>query len=174
MQKRVAAYQGGVIMKLVITMSRRYGTGSTEIAQELAKRLNIPVYNKDIIGQEANERTYESEAEDIRRLAESPCIILGRLACEVLKDRLNVLNIFVSAEKDFRIHRIMESNSLGYEDAKALVEKTDEARADYYNKCTGRAWGDIADYHMILDTAELGVDNCPDIIMQYLKLTEFI
>ena len=69
-----------------------------------------------------NDRMYESEAEAIRKLAEKPCIILGRCASDILKDRMNVLNIFVCADKEDRIHRIMEKENLSYDDAKEKVE----------------------------------------------------
>ena len=156
-------------MKLVITMSRRFGTGASVIANELSKRLDIPVYDKAYIEQKLGENAYENEAEAIRKLAESPCIILGRCASDILKDRMNVLNIFVCADK-----RIMELESLDREAAQKKVEDTDKERAAYYYENTGKTWGDVNDYHMILDTSELGVDNCANILMQYFERLEYI
>ena len=69
-------------MKLVITMSRRFGTGASIIAEELSKRLDIPVYDKAYIEEKLSDHKYESEAEAIRKLAENPCIILGRCASD--------------------------------------------------------------------------------------------
>ena len=148
-------------MKLVITMSRRFGTGASIIATELSKRLDIPVYDKAYIEEQLNDRMYESEAEAIRKLAEHPCIILGRCASDILKDKMNVLNIFVCADKEDRIRRIMEKENLDYNGAKERVETTDEER-------------DVNDYHMILDTSELGVENCANILMQYFEKLEYI
>ncbi|MEJ8734481.1 MULTISPECIES: cytidylate kinase-like family protein [Mediterraneibacter] len=161
-------------MKLVITMSRRFGTGASVIAAELSKRLHIPVYDKAAIEQQLNDHLYESEAQAIRKLAEHPCIILGRCASDILKDKLNVLNIFVCADKEDRIQRIMALYSLSYEQAKELVETTDAQRAAYYYEHTGKTWGDVNDYHMILDTSQFGVDNCPDILMHYFEKMEYI
>lgn len=159
-------------MKLVITMSRRTGTGAGAIAAELAERLNIPLYDKTYF--QKNFDNYENEAEAIRKLAQNPCIILGRCASDILKDRMNVLNIYVSAPKEIRIQRIMELDSLSYEEARQEVEETDQARAAYYHAHTGKAWGDVNDYHMILDTSELGIENCADILIQYLERKEYI
>ena len=156
-------------MKLVITMSRRFGTGASIIAKELSEQLHIPVYDKAYIEQKINDHMYESEAEAIRKLAEKPCIILGRCASDILKDRMNVLNIFVCADKEDRIHRIMDKENLSYDEAKEKVETTDEERAAYYYEHTGKTWGDVNDYHMILDTSELGVENCADILMHYSR-----
>ena len=113
-------------MKLVITMSRRFGTGASIIAEELSKRLDIPVYDKAYIEEKLSDHKYESEAEAIRKLAESPCIILGRCASDILKDRMNVLNIYVSAAKEDRIQRIMKKENLDHDAAKEKVEHTDE------------------------------------------------
>ena len=161
-------------MKVVITMSRRFGTGASVIANELSKRLDIPVYDKAYIEQKLGENAYDNEAEAIRKLAESPCIILGRCASDILKDRMNVLNIFVCADKEDRIKRIMELESLDREAAQKKVEDTDKERAAYYYENTGKTWGDVNDYHMILDTSELGVDNCANILMQYFERLEYI
>ena len=107
-------------------------------------------------------------------IRDSPCIILGRCASDILKDKLNVLNIFVCADKEDRIQRIMALYSLSYEQAKELVETTDAQRAAYYYEHTGKTWGDVNDYHMILDTSQFGVDNCPDILMHYFEKMEYI
>ncbi len=161
-------------MKLVITMSRCFGTGASVIAKELSEKLDIPVYDKAYIEQQIGDHMYETEAEAIRRLASSPCIILGRCASHILKDKMNVLNIFVCADKEDRIHRIMELESRSYEDAGEKVARTDKERAAYYFEYAGKTWGDVNDYHMILDTSQLGVENCADILMQYFEKSEYI
>ena len=68
----------------------------------------------------------------------------------------------------------MKLESLSYEEAKEKLERTDEQRAAYYYEHTGRTWGDVNDYHMILDTTELGVENCANILMQYFEKLEYI
>lgn len=161
-------------MNLVITMSRRFGTGASIIAGELSRRLHIPVYDKAYIEQKSHDVDYESEAEVIKKLAQNPCIILGRCASEILQGKPNAFNIYVFAEKEDRIHRIMELEALSYDEALEKVERTDEERAEYYYKNTGKAWGDVNNYHMILDTSKLGIDNCADILMRYFEKKEYI
>ncbi len=161
-------------MKLVITMSRRYGTGASMIAGELSERLGIPVYDKAYIEHEMEGDSYASEAALIRRLADKPCIILGRCASEILKGRPDVFNIYVSAAKEDRIHRIMQKESIPYDAAKKMLEKNDRERANYYNQHTGKVWGDVNNYHMILDTSALGIENCAGILMKYFERMELI
>lgn len=161
-------------MNLVITMSRRFGTGASMIAEELSKKLDIPVYDKAYIEHELEGSSYAGEAEVIRKLAESSCIILGRCASEILKDQENVFNIYVVADKEDRIRRIMKKESLTYDQAKELLEKNDRDRSEYYYEHTGKVWGDVNNYHMILDTSRLGIENCADILIKYFERIEII
>lgn len=161
-------------MKLVITMSRRYGTGASQIAKELSERLDIPVYDKAIVMEKLGNDSYESEASVIRELSKEPCIILGRCASEILKDRRNVFNIYICADKEDRIRRIMELENISYEEAKEKVRQTDQERSAYYHEHTGKAWGDVNNYHMILNTSDLGIDRCVDVLIRYFERKEFI
>lgn len=161
-------------MNLVITMSRRFGTGASMIAQELSEKLEIPVYDKAYIENELHDNNFSNEAEVIRELAEHSCIILGRCASEILKDQPNVFNVYICADKEDRISRIMKKNTLSYQEAKALLEKNDRERADYYYEHTGKVWGDVNNYHMILDTSTLGAENCADILLKYFERIEII
>lgn len=161
-------------MRLVITMSRRYGTGASVIAKELSERLGIPVYDKVDVEQEILKNAYDTEAEVIRELAENPCIILGRCASEILKDQSNVFNIYVCADKEDRIQRVMDQESLSREEAQERIVETDTEREKYYYQHTGKTWGDVSDYHVILDTSELGIENCADVLMRYFERMEYI
>ncbi len=161
-------------MNLVITMSRRFGTGASMIAEELSEKLGIPVYDKAYIENELHDNNFANEAEVIKGLAEHSCIILGRCASEILKDQPNVFNIYVCADKEDRIHRIMKKEMLSYEDAKLMLEENDRKRADYYHEHTGKVWGDVNNYHMILDTSKLGAENCADILIKYFERIEII
>lgn len=161
-------------MNLVITMSRRFGTGASVIAQELSDKLGIPVYDKAYIEHELQGNDFASETEIIKKLAQESCIILGRCASEILKNQMNVFNVYISAAKEDRIQRIQMKESLSYEEAKKMLEENDRERADYYYEHTGKVWGDVNNYHMILDTTTLGIENCADIMIRYFERVEII
>ena len=161
-------------MNLVITMSRRFGTGASTIAAELSEKLDIPVYDKAYIEHELEGHSYADETELIKELASHPCIILGRCASEILRDQGNVFNIYVCADKEDRIRRVMGLKSLSYEEAKAMLEENDRARSEYYYRHTGRVWGDVNNYHMILDTSQFGIENCANILIKYFERIEVI
>jgi len=172
--QRAVKSRGGSIMNLVITLSRRFGTGASMIAEDLSKKLDIPVYDKAYIEHELEGNNYHDESEVITELANHSCIILGRCASEILKDQPNVFNVYVCADKEDRIQRIMKKESLSYEEAKKMLERNDKERADYYYENTGKVWGDVNNYHMILDTSKLGAENCADILIKYFERVEII
>ena len=93
---------------------------------------------------------------------------------EFLKDKSNVINIYVCADKEDRIKRIMKLFSLTREAAEVMLEETDKQRAEYYYKNTGKTWGDVNNYHMILNTSDLGIENCADILMRYFEMKDYI
>ena len=55
-----------------------------------------------------------------------------------------------------------------------MLEKNDTERADYYYENTGKVWGDVNNYHMILDTTKQGIENCADILIRYFERVEII
>ena len=85
-------------MILVFTMSRRFGTGASIIAKELSERLHIPVYDKDDVEHGMRENAFESVLYVFCELFFFSCIIIGRCASEFLKDKSNVINIYVCAD----------------------------------------------------------------------------
>lgn len=160
-------------MKLVITMSRRLEQERVLLPQSFLKdwvfRYTIkPISRKRSTIMNMNLRQKQPQT------GRKALYILGRCASDILKDRMNVLNIFVCADKEDRILRIMQKDHLDHDSAREKVEKTDEERAAYYYEHTGKTWGDVNDYHMILDTSELGVENCADILMHYFEKLEYI
>ncbi len=163
-------------MNLVITMSRRFGTGASMIAEELSKKLQVPVYDKAYIEDKLEDynHDFQSESKVIKELAKQPCIILGRCASEILEDQVNVFNVYICADKEDRIRRIMKKENLSYDAAKELLEKNDRERSEYYFENTDKVWGDVSNYHMILDTTALGIENCADILIKYFERIEVI
>ena len=83
-------------------------------------------------------------------------VFVGRCADYILRDRERVLSIFVNADMDDRIARIMKKNNLSADEAAEQLRKTDKARADYYNYYTFKKWGDPSSYDVLLNSSRLG------------------
>ena len=93
---------------------------------------------------------------------------------EILKDQKNVFNIYVCADRKDRIARIMKKENISEEEAAKKLDTTDAERSGYYYEHTGKAWGDVNNYHMILNTSDIGVDRCADALIRYFEQKEII
>ncbi|MBR5794611.1 MAG: MATE family efflux transporter [Erysipelotrichaceae bacterium] len=100
----------------------------------------------------------------IRSIADKgACVIVGRAADYILKDRENVFNVFIHAPKDFRVKNIMEMYGDTEVEAEENVRHSDAARASYYRNVTSQKWGDPHHMDLCID-ASLGREVCAKII----------
>lgn len=112
-----------------------------------------------------NEQIAQVQFELIRELAEKgPCMIVGRCANYLLRDREDVLDVFIHAGRDGRVQRTMESLQLSERSAVRLLRRTDKARKAYYKNYTGMDWNDPNSYHMVVNSDKLGFEACVDLI----------
>ncbi len=106
----------------------------------------------------------------IRTLAEKgPCLIVGRCANYILRERTDVLDVFIHAGQDYRLKRTMDSLDLPERKALRVMKQTDRARTAYYKNYTGCDWNDPNLYHAVLNSDRLGFDACTDIICGMYK-----
>lgn len=110
----------------------------------------------------------------IRKVAQADkCVIVGRCADYVLREKKNLLTVFLHAPMEYRVGRVMRENSI---DSPQLAEKTikkqDKARADYYNFFTHKKWGDAASAMLSVDTSTLSPDGVAEVIAGYAVLMQ--
>ena len=80
-----------------------------------------------------DDRIYLAQSDIIKKCAEEgPCVIVGRCADYILKDRTDVVHLFVYADLDFRIQRAIQIDGVPREEAESVVIKKDKRRANYY------------------------------------------
>ena len=105
----------------------------------------------------------------IRAIADKgACVIVGRAADYILKDRDNVFRVFLHAPKEYRIKSIMEMYGDNEAQAEENVRHSDAARASYYRNVTSQKWGDPHHMDLVLD-ASLGREVCARIIVDAVK-----
>ena len=193
--------------KRIITISREFGSGGRFIGEEVAKKLGIKYYDKEIIGQIAKESglapeyikenaelspkkgifayaftgrditgksvedmVYEAQRKVILDLAEKePCVIIGRNADYILKDRDDVLNVYIHGDMPEKIQRITRLYNVGEQEAGKMMADTDKRRMTNYNFYTDQKWGKAANYTLCLNSSQLGYDRCEMIIMECVK-----
>ena len=114
-----------------------------------------------------------AQSQVIERVAEAgPCVIVGRCADYVLRERPYVFNVFLRADLGQRVERAMELYGLDAANAKKLIRQTDKIRASYYTGHTQLEWGDPANHHAVLDVGKLGIETAAEIITQAVLLLD--
>lgn len=120
------------------------------------------------------EKVFQWQSDVIRRLAEEgPCIIVGRCADEVLKDHPNMISLFITAPMAVREERITrlypDIPETKYQTYRQYINQTDRLRSHYYNYHTGRDWGDITNYDLVLDSSKLGIEGTAEFLENYIR-----
>ena len=106
----------------------------------------------------------------ILQLAEKgPCVIVGRNADYILKDRDDVFHAYIHADMDFRADRIVRLYGESEKSPASRLQEKDKRRKLNYQHYTGRTWGAAENYDICLNTGIIGVENAADIIVNILK-----
>lgn len=118
-----------------------------------------------------NDKLYLLQHRIIRDIADQgPCVFVGRCADYVLKDRSDVVNIFICADMDYRIKRAVEQKEVKENKAEQVIIKTDKSRANYYNFYSGKKWGVSDNYDLCINRTGLSDSQVVSIIESYLAI----
>ena len=106
----------------------------------------------------------------ILQLAEKgPCVIVGRNADYILKDREDVLHVYITANMEYRADRIVRLYGTSEKSPIARIQEKDKRRRVNYQHYTGRTRGNAADYDLCLDSSVIGTEKCADIVVDLVK-----
>ena len=193
--------------KRIITISREFGSGGRFIGEEVAKKLGIAYYDKNIIyeiaetsglspeyirenaelspkkglfayafagrditGKSVADMVYEAQRKVVLELVEKePCVIIGRNADYILKDRDDVLNVFIHGNMPEKIQRICRLYKTEKQEAVKMMADIDKRRMANYNFYTNQSWGKASNYTLCLNSSQIGYDRCEKIIMECSK-----
>ena len=189
--------------KLVITISREYGSGGRYIGKLVADKLGIKLYDKEFINKlsketglsedyiESNEQKRESidglyyngmsnadelfvkEAELIKKVAnKESCVIIGRCADFVLKDKKNVIKVFVYNNMENKIKRAEKFYNIDKKKAEKEINKINKLRANHYKHYTDREWQNHENYDICINSDALGVEKSADLICEIVENKE--
>lgn len=186
--------------ELIITIARQNGSGGREVGQILAKLLGIECYDQEILKKAAEESgisledigkneerhskttkffggipsanpVFTAQSKAISDLAENgSCVFVGRCADYVLRDRKDVINVFIKTPIDERVERSSKRNNISEKEAFSRVTDKDRERALYYQRYTGIVWGTVDNYDLSIDTGNIGVENAAKIIVEYARM----
>ncbi len=113
-----------------------------------------------------NDKLFILQSDIIKKAAaEGPCVVVGRCGDYILRDFENVFHVFVHANKDARIKRIVSKGLCEESKAKDFITKRDKQRSNYYNFYSNKRWDDLSNYHMTIDSSKFSIDEIVDIII---------
>lgn len=95
---------------------------------------------------------------------EGNCVIIGRGADYILRDRDDVLNVFVYADMKFKCDRVLDLYGATDKKIEDRIKDKDTKRRVFYRSFSMREWGVYQNYHMMLDSGMIGLDRCADMI----------
>ncbi len=111
----------------------------------------------------------------ILQLAEKgPCVIVGRNADYILKDREDVLHVFIHADEASRADRIVRLYGESEKSPKARLNEKDKRRRVNYQHYTGRTWGAAENYDVCFNSGVLGVEYCAQVIVDMVNESKVI
>ena len=120
-----------------------------------------------------NDKLFNLQADIIREESEkSSCVFVGRCADYILNGKPKLVKVFIYADMDSRIKRVMEHHGISEQDARVLIYKNDKKRANYYNYYTSLKWGKSDNYNIMIDTSKIGTDGAVKIIGEYIKILQ--
>lgn len=108
---------------------------------------------------------WEVQCRIITELAEKgSCVIVGRCADYILRDKADCLRVFIHADMDFRAKRIVEVYGEREASPEQRIKDKDKRRAAYHRFYTNMKWGHAQNYDITLNSGTLGIERCVDII----------
>ena len=120
----------------------------------------------------SDDNLYNIQREIIEKLADTQyCIIIGKCANHILRERDNVVSVYIEAPRKDCVESIKNLLGVTDEEAHSMIQKTDKYRADYYEYYTrGEDWTNPVLYDMTLNSARIGRDRCVDLLIDYLNI----
>ena len=114
-------------------------------------------------------KVFLAQFDTIKKIAkEEPCVIIGRCADYALSEFKNCLNLFIYADEDAKLKRIMERNNVSEDKAREMMNTKDKQRQSYYNYYSSKKWGRADSYDLCINSARLGIEGTVNLIMQYI------
>lgn len=118
----------------------------------------------------SHDAIFRAEKRVILKLAESPCIMVGRCADRILAEAgTEMVSIYLHGPMKMRIKRVMELKGIDSEKAEKLVEKRDHQRRIFYKQYTGSEIFDASNYTFSFDVGRITIEQCAEIVLNMIE-----
>ena len=132
------------------------------------KAVNSLLYSIAVSYGESN--PMEKSFELIRELTQQKsAVIIGRCSGAIYANDPEATTVFLHADKDCRIKRVMERDGINEKKAAKLIKEVDEKRASFHKFCTGKEWEDACQYQLSIDTGKLDISDAANMIINYIN-----
>ncbi|ADU23241.1 MULTISPECIES: AAA family ATPase [Ruminococcus] len=139
------------------------------VLNPLKKQVSFFKSSEDI-----TEKIFAAETQVVYELVEKgPCVIVGRCADFILKNKVKTLDVFIYSSLDKRKQTAMAApHNIPEDEVENRIKKYDKKRGDYYNTNTNKQWSSKFSYDLCLDSGTLGYDMCAEIIAHTVEASE--
>ena len=97
-------------------------------------------------------------------------VVVGRCSENVLAGYPGLISIFVTADEECKVSRIMQLYDKTEPDARKMIIKKDSSREEYHNSHFKHTWGRSHNYDMVINSSRLGLEKTSDLLYEYVKL----
>lgn len=130
---------------------------------------SLAVFSSVPLGKERDFLSFEqklafTEAEVIRDVSSGPCVVVGRGAAALLKDKTSAFSVFVHADYNTRVDRAIRVYGIEPKKAESVLHRCDKRRANYFKATTGVEWKDHNIYHLFLNSGKLGIEQAVELL----------
>lgn len=136
------------------------------------------VYKGELISPDSPEFTsdqnlFNYQAKIIKQLADKePAVIVGRCADYILRDREDVIRVFICSDMPTAIKNVVNMYGISEKEAEKIIIRTDKERSEYYRFYTGLDWENAKNYNICLDTSKLSYDKCVEMIKGFIEVID--
>lgn len=121
-------------------------------------------------GATVEQRAAKAQRDAVLSVAEQgSCVIVGRCADYILREKEGLVRVFICAEHDARIQRVCHRDGVSEKEAEEKLRRLDKSRASYYSFHTDRKWGAAESYDLCINSSLHGTDAAAELILQFCK-----
>ena len=144
---------------------------STEYIKTHEQKRNIldNLNNRYYYNLNNNDELFIKESNLIKELAKEPCVIIGRCADYILKDKKNVTKIFIYSDMKNKIKRATKYYKLKKDTAEKEINKINKLRSNHYKHYTGESWSNPENYDLCINSDTLGVEDTAELICKLIN-----
>ena len=159
---------------LIIKLAEKTGLTEEYIENNEEKKDSLANLNNGFYsGLSNSDELFIRESNLIKELAEKEsCVIIGRCADFILKDKENVFRVFIYSDMEGKIARAKEYYGLEREKAIKEINSINKLRGNHYKYYTGNNWADVSNYDLSINSDCLGVEKTAELISNMVKEKE--